>query len=82
MVKELQQTNDIIKSINKDIDNMHKANRIFVINNEETYESAMFLRTHDLPLAWINNFCVEYGLSYDSNNEQILIMQTIIRGKS
>ena len=53
--------------------------RVFVINDKETYTATMFMRTHDLPLADINNFCIEYGLTYDSNNEQILLLQTQIK---
>ncbi len=48
--------------------------RVFVINDKETYTSTMFMRTNGLPLADINNFCIQYGLSYDSNNEQILLI--------
>ena len=53
--------------------------RVFVINNKETHTSTMFMRTNGLPLADINNFCIQYGLTYDSNNEQILLMQTQIK---
>jgi len=74
-----QYYNDIVKSLNKDIDNMHNLNRFFVINNEETYESILFMRTHDLPYNFVNNFCIEYGLVHDTNNQQILIMQTQIK---
>ena len=74
-----QYINDVIKSLNKDIDNMHSLNRFFVINNEEDYTSSLFMRTHDLPLKFINNFCIEYGLVPDRNNQQILILQTQIK---
>ena len=53
--------------------------RVFVINNEETHTSTMFMRTHGLSLAGINNFCIQHGLTYDLNNEQILLMQTQIK---
>lgn len=71
--------NDVIESLNKDIDNMHKLNRFFVINNEEDYTSTLFMRIHDLPMDFINNFCIELGLVPDRNNQQILIMQTQIK---
>ena len=74
-----QYINDVIKSLNKDIDNMHNLNRFFVINNEEDYTSTLFMRTHDLSMDFITNFCIELDLVPDRNNQQILILQTQIK---
>ena len=69
---------DIIESLNKDIDNMHNLNRFFVINDEETYTSTLFMRFWEGE-DWITNFCINYSLTPDRNNKQILIMQTQIK---
>ena len=77
MKTELEKINEEISKINAEL----PLPRFFVINNEETFESEMYMRTNGLNINFINNFCIQYGLSYDSNNQQILIMQTIVRGK-
>ena len=71
-----------LEKINKEIEQINlelPLQRIFVINNEETFESKLFLRTNGLSLEWINNFCLNYGLSYDLNNQQILLLYTHIK---
>ena len=74
-MRELERINNEIEHLNEEIKQLHH-NRI-IIRSDET-SSAIFLSMKELSINFINNFCINNELDYDSKNEEILILQTEI----